>query len=434
MNQHLIKSRKELFIRALRGRAWVYHHIGQYDKTINDCVNAIHFCKNVGYGDRKIIAEIMIDYGSFLPDWKGNYENAEKIIYSAIKKIDKKGMPKTYARCLNALGNIYEKRGNYNKALKYYKQALKIYQKTNDRTRVGDVLNNIGLAYYCRGELTEALKYYKKCLRIYKKIKDRRKIGIIFSNLGSIYFTIGSIDKAVKYLIKDLKICEEIGDKNGIGISSGNIGVIYYRKGKLEEALKHHKRYLEIAEEIGSKRGIGIACIGIAETFIEMNKIDDAEVLLNRAEKVFNEIGYKIFLSTIYTDLAELYVEKQKYKKSLKFAKIALDIAEQTGAKADKIAAQRIMAKALVLSKNRFHEATIYLNESISLARKLKIEFELAKSLYELAKIYLSVREMENVKRETVEKILRYLKEAKKIFKKIGAELWLKKTISLLNQ
>ncbi len=168
MKQDIIKSRKELFIRALRGRMWVYDHIGQYDKKINDCVNKIHFCKNIGYENRSIIAEIMIDYGS-------------------------------------------------------------------------------------------------------------------------------------------------------------------------------------------------------------------------------------------------------------------LDIAEKIGAKDEKIAAQRVMAKALVLSENRFQEAIIYLTKSIALARKLKTEFELAKSLYELAKIYLSEREIENMKRETVERILRHPKEAEKILKKIGAELWLKK-------
>lgn len=60
------------------------------------------------------------------------------------------------------------------------------------------------------------------------------------------------------------------------------------------------------------------------------------------------------------------------------------------------------------------------------------MRLEYAKSLYELGKVYLPSRETENVKGETEKKALRYLKEAAEIFKKAGAELWLKKVKKLI--
>jgi len=129
-----------------------------------------------------------------------------------------------------------------------------------------------------------------------------------------------------------------------------------------------------------------------------------------------------------------LSIIKRNYISAIEFSKVALKLAEEIGAREQKISALRAMGKALASSKQKekLEDAVFYLEKTISISRKEEMKFELAKSLYELAKVYLFYRGTENGERETVEKILRYLKEAEKIFQKIGAGLWLKKTQDLM--
>ena len=129
------------------------------------------------------------------------------------------------------------------------------------------------------------------------------------------------------------------------------------------------------------------------------------------------DTGYRIGLLEVYTNLSELHTEEENYKDALKLAEKAMSLAKKLGASSREIPALRAMGKAL--SKRDPEKAISYIKQSITLAEKERVNWELAVSLYELAKILKitgKIREAE-----------KHIEEAKRIFQKSGAEVWCKK-------
>jgi len=465
-NQNLTAKRKELFIKALRGRAGIYYHIGEYDKGIRDYKNLINFCERKSCKESTILQEIIIDYALLLSEGQSEYKNAETMIKSSLKRIDRNSNPKMYARVLTILGNINLHRGSNDDALKYYQKALNIWEKLEIKEKVGSVCGNIGLIHWIKGELDEALNFYKKDLEISKEIGDKKRTGIVSCNIGNVYFNKGELDDAIRFYRKhleiseyigykrgisnalnniglvydskgeldealnfyerDLKISKELGDKRGIGMACSNMGNIYFNKGELDKAIKFYLRYLNISEDIGYKMGIANACNNLGLVSIESGKYYEAEIFLKRAEGIFKEIGEKINSSGTYIGLSELEIIKGNQKTAIEFARKSLEFAKETGAKEQELSALCAIGKALVYTKDeeKIKEGISYIEKSISIGRKEKMHVELAKSLYELGKIMRDYDKGKSVK---------YLKEAEVIFKKMGAKIWMRKTEDLLS-
>jgi len=410
-----------------------------------------------------ILAEILIDYAWLLSEGKGDYKQSEKRITDAFKKIDEKKSPRVYARGLTNLGHIAFRTGAYDQALKYYKKTMSIMTGLNDKTNIGTMYNNLGLVYFSRGELDAALthyqkgldifqeidhtmgiakaslnigllyrnkgeldtalEYYQKCLTISEEVGDKNAIGRAFNNIGGIYNSRGEFTTAMEYYQQSLTISEEIGDKNVIGTASHNIGSVYRAWGDVENALKFFTKHLTISEEIDDKMGIGHACIKIGAIYLEKQEFERSRDYLKKAEKILSETGHKIGLSEVYTNLSELYTEQKKYNDAYKFAEKAQFLAKKVGAGSCEIPALRAMGKAL--SERNYERAKTALEQSIKLAKKERVNWELALSHYELSKILCT--------RGNIDEAKRHSDEAEKIFENSGAQGWLEKIKTLLD-
>ena len=83
-------KRENLLIRALKGRAEIHRHMGNFDKGINDYQNIISFCERRGYTNLSLIPEDKIGLSSIFTEGKSDYKKAEEMARQALTKIKQK--------------------------------------------------------------------------------------------------------------------------------------------------------------------------------------------------------------------------------------------------------------------------------------------------------------------------------------------------------
>jgi len=439
---------------------------GKIDEAIAAYKEAMEMLKGKTYS--VVLSETLINYGFVLADGKNDFKKAQEAIEEALKKLNRKTEKKTYARGLTTLGNVFSLKTDFEKALKNHLKALAIYDKLNDKKGIVVTSNNIGNLYHDNGELDTALKFYKVGLQTCKEIGYKSGFGVLSGNIGVLYWKKGKFDIALDYCKTYLSISEEIGDRVGIGRASSKIGNIYFSKGELDKALSYYKRYLEIseetgdklgvdiasdsigsvfqnkgklntaleyfkkgykiAEEIGYKDGVGVSSCNIGTVYLSKGLISTAKKYLELSERLFLEIGDKINLSLVYSALSSLYTNKVDLDSAFMYSKKALALVKETGAKQIEVVALRSLGKALAelseeqaktpknrrekLSSRTLNKAVINLRKAISIARAEKMDIDLAVSLNEIGKILNRAGKRKEA--------LKYVKEAKTIFAKIG--------------
>lgn len=388
---------------------------------------------------------------------RGDYDQAMKYYEKTLEIYERMGDKKGIAASCRNLGVVYSYRGELDRALEYYNKQLDISDTIGDRREIGSALNNMGIVYWNRGNLDAALGYYQRHLTISEEIGDKRGIGAACNNIGLILWKKGDLDEALRSFKKYLSISEEIGFETGIGRALGNIGGVYHYKGELDTALTYYKRHLDIAGEIGIKQeigvatynigcvyrdrgdfdraieyferyerssesmgyklGVGFALAGLGNVSQELGKYGEAKRFYERAEVITEAIGDKVLLSNIYGYQAQLRIALQDYAAGQRFAEKGLELARAARTRAQEIPALRALGKSMLGQDAR--QGLQFLGQSISLARKQMMKYELAVSLYEMARALAD--------RDMVDEARVNLQESKGIFRRAAAKHWMRR-------
>lgn len=226
-------------------------------------------------------------------------------------------MMKEKAIALNIIGVVCDDQGNYPEALKNYFAAMKIREAIGDKKGIGTSYNNIGNIYYGQGNYAEALKNHFSSLKIKKELGDKYGIATSYNNIGISYKEQNNYAEALKNHFASLKIREELGDKQGIATSFNNIGIIYYEQGKisddlserkqlLNDALKNYLACMKIGEQLGDKNIIASSYINLGSVYTLLHNFSEARKYLNDGLSLSKEIEFRDAIKESYGCLAEL--------------------------------------------------------------------------------------------------------------------------------
>jgi tetratricopeptide (TPR) repeat protein len=232
------------------------------------------------------------------------------------------GLKKDEATSYNHIGNIYTNKGNYPDALKMYFSALKIREAIKDEKGVASTYNNIGNVYMYQENYTEALKMHTASKAIREKIGDKIGMASSYNSIGVICDYEGNYAEALQNYYACLKIKEEIRDKSGIAFTYMNIGVIYDTQNNYPEALKMYFTSLKIEEEIGDKQGVANCLVNLGQVSVKLNKLKDAENYLTKALQLNIETGDKEAIKQTYGGLVALDSTKGNHKAAFEHYKL----------------------------------------------------------------------------------------------------------------
>ncbi len=76
-----------------------------------------------------------------------------------------------------SIGQLKFNEGNYPDALKNFYTALKFYEQLREKESIANVLDMIGFTQDNQGNLIEALKSYFTCLKMYEQSGDSTRIA-----------------------------------------------------------------------------------------------------------------------------------------------------------------------------------------------------------------------------------------------------------------
>ncbi|HWY38022.1 MAG TPA: tetratricopeptide repeat protein [Bacteroidia bacterium] len=299
--------------------AWQLFKVGSYDTSMIYAENAKKMATSISY--KKGMASAYCNIGNDHQK-KGNYSEALKNHFAALKLMKETNDQKSIASCYNNVGIVYQNQGNYPEALKNYYTSLKIYEKLGNKKGIAVLYNGIGVIYHLQRNYQEALKSFFSALKEQELLNDKRSIAFAYGNIGNVYSDIKNIHESLINYSRALKIAEEIGDKKSMSDSYNNIANAYADQGNYPEALKNYFASLKLANEIDDTRGVAIAYGNIGEVYKDLKNYAEGKNYMNKALVLSIQTGSKDVIKDQYKCLAIIDSALGNYKAAFEHLKV----------------------------------------------------------------------------------------------------------------
>ncbi len=241
------------------------------------------------------------------------------------------------------------------RAIKIDKQALALSKKIKYNSGIAKSLNGIGVGYYFIGNYAEAIMFWEEAKVAFTEIGQLKGVANILSNMGAIYFNQSEYTKAIELYLQALKIAEMKKDTLRIASVWQNIGAVHMEKHDYDLAIEAFEKALPLFKLIKNEEGIGVA----------------------------------------YLNLGECYNGKEDYKKATDNLTKSLKYLPSTNYYAN---ALRTMG-ALKSKTSNIEEALFYYDSAYSLALMSEDNFELARTVNDMANLYLEKSDWQKASR-----------------------------------
>jgi len=206
----------------------------------------------------------------------GNYDEAIKILFSALKEYEILGDRNGVASSLNAIGDIYNVNNNHSNSIVYYKKAIAEFRQLNDSIELATALLNTGDEYFNHNDLDSALAYLLESKDIFLRKKYEIGVAYALGNIGLVYAKFGINDFAEDLINQATLILEKLGDRYPIAVYQTYMADIYKEKGELIAALEYAQKSLLIAVEEGLKEQIRDASLKLSELYMASENYEKA--------------------------------------------------------------------------------------------------------------------------------------------------------------
>jgi len=341
---------------------------------------------------------------------------------------------------LNAMGKIkifkaqiFKSRGKYNIAQKEINEGLALLKEEGNYKEKGQAYNNLGNILFDLGDYEDSAEMYTKSLELREKISDKKGIAETYNNLAIVYCDQGNYQKAAEALEKSIHIMKQIGFRVGIAGTSLNLGAIYQDQGKYEEALVLYKKVLDISSDIDNILLKILSYSNIGSVNLDLKNFEEAIPYLEESLSLMEKINVKnnepqniAWLSTAWLGAGNV---EEAMKAALKAEKTAIDLNQKAGLGFAKRAIAAVSLKQLEIQINKnsfkteFEKIEVLLKECIKIFEELKMEHELGRTYL------LSVQFYSEINNHDENQV--YIKKAKELFQKLGAEGDFKKASTL---
>lgn len=232
---------------------------------------------------------------------------------------------------LNTLGIVYRERGDYNTAIDYLLKGLEIATKRNiGKYAYKRLYSSLNLAYTEQGNYTVGIEYGFKAMHEIEKTGDTLGLAMSNNNIANTYFFIKQYPKAMKHYKIALNHAISIHHEYGQSLLTGNVGSVYYEMGKMDSAKIYFDKFLELTKKVGDLQGEAIAYENIGSYYQHKNESRKAIQYFEKAEKIFLDLKMQPKIASVYYNLATSYLYLKEYKTSEKYAKLSLEMANQT--------------------------------------------------------------------------------------------------------
>lgn len=191
---------------------------------------------------------------------RGNIPRALRSFLNSLEIMDE--LLKTHTsttRCLNAIGNCYNKTGDYERALQYYTRAYDMRRELSGTKNHWDLpyfKGQIGTVYEAQKQYDKAISYYEEALELSKGLKRSGmvRLALFHRNIANAYAWQGQYEKAYKPAIVGYEIRKDVlGNHPDTARSAFQVGLICEALEEFDEAEDF------LAEAWGIEKSLGSA-------------------------------------------------------------------------------------------------------------------------------------------------------------------------------
>lgn len=208
-------------------------------------------------------------------------------------------------------------------------------------------LTMLGNLYASYNLYPEAISYYEELL----KSENSEERFIALNELAKIYLKQQDYPNALKYYFKKIDYCKAINDTNCLASEYFNIGVCFYQRKDLDEASKYLNLSIRMFEARQQRSLLAMAYDYLGKTLLEKKNFQLAREYFEKSLYTYQEIGAKFSESQECIHLAEMFQQNEKYKMSIDYAQMALDIAENENLPDLQISAHNLLAECYYAQK-----------------------------------------------------------------------------------
>jgi tetratricopeptide (TPR) repeat protein len=299
------------------GKVLAYQELANYyysiDKEKSDSLNRVSLKYARDFGDDKIVADAIYDYG-YLNYRRGFNDTALVYVNQALKKYeaiaDTAGIGKSY----NRLGNIYWHLEKQMEALKYVQKAIEFLKFSQDHREYGIALNSLANMYRSWGDYIKAIDLLVEANKQYEIAGFEEGIAWLNFSMTLLYKRLGNYEAALASIHKSLDIYEDMArkssDSSGILISYGQLGDIYRIQKDFDKALYYQKEAFRMRTKTGSPVIIADAHATLGNLYLDMEQLESAEFHLKEALQLRLNNNAINGLPTIYYNLGKTHFLK----------------------------------------------------------------------------------------------------------------------------
>ena len=375
-----------------------------------------------------------------LYDSMGRYIEAEPLYLRALQIREKALGPDhpLVAESLNNLAFLYDTLGDYDKAAPMYQRALDIRKKSlgpmHPLTAVS--LNNLAEFHRAFGELDQALELQKQALAIREQTlgPNHPDVAQSLNNLALTLESRGDLASAEPLLEKALEIAKtSVGPNHPLTASCmNNLAELYKEMGDYDQAEPYYKQALAIREKVfgNNHPAVAVSLNNLAGLYQYRHEYDKAEELLARALGIWQSVlgPDHVATATALNNLASVYFERGYWARADVLDRRALAIREKAlGPDSIEVAQSYNNLAGFHLATGNPKRAETYYRRAIDITRRSMgtDHPDLTKSMGNLAVLYGGTgkyrqsdrvfREMENITTATIDQVLGFTSEERKM-------------------
>jgi len=265
---------------------------------------------------------------------QGKYQQAREHAASALEMFERLGNKLGVMQAAHLLGNILYREGDFSGARRSYTRVLATRGEIYDNRLIVTTLMNMGVTYLAEGEFSKAFAYVERSIaqeQLYGAYQDRptlRDRALALGNLANILIEYGpEPERGFRYLQQVLSLYEVLGDKSREAWARMLIGLYHMNAGRDRQAVDHLQASLALYRAIDHARGIVQSTYNIGRCNFFQNRygqaLDSLESALSKARDLpdpFRIALSQILLGWTYHRLGDLAKARALLEEGLRAA------------------------------------------------------------------------------------------------------------------
>ncbi len=361
----------------------VCERFGAYDRAFT----AVQTAREIAGASTPLLDARLLGKQSMLHELSGRYAEAIAASTEGLDRLAGVAEAPEYDAVRGALelhtGAIHYRQTRNEEAIRWLEAAAEHAERAGDRSTLAHAYYLLDAAHSDFGS-PDGLRYLELARPIYEELGDVRGLGVVLSNLGIHAYYEGRWNESIALYRESRDAKERSGDVIGAVIQVNNEGEILSDQGHVDRSIPLFEEMLRVSRSSGWAFGRGAAFSNLARAAARAGRFEEAHPLFDQALAVFEELSAERFKVEAMARRAECLVFEGRYREALEVANECREAAAKSPVGGVEALIERSIGYAHHQARQP-EEGRPHFEESLRIARELKVQYEVALTLRAMA-------------------------------------------------